>query len=124
MSARWNTIVSLVLGVLATILFVAVLAGFNVPFAEGGMTSFIALAVIAAATCANNALSATRFGLTSSAYWTQPLSIIGILLGTIALILIVLTLAGIIGYTTGFIVLGVVVFLKVKLKILQNAVLR
>jgi len=124
MSARWNTIVSLVLGVLATILFVAVLAGFNVPFAEGGMTSFIALAVIAAATCANNALSATRFGLTSSAYWTQPLSIIGIVLGTIALILIVLTLAGIIGYTTGFIVLGVVVFLKVKLKILQNAVLR
>jgi hypothetical protein len=47
---RWNTIISLVLGVLAAILFVAVLTGLNIPFAQGGMTSFIALAVIAVAT--------------------------------------------------------------------------
>ena len=50
MTTRWNTIISLVLGVLAVILFVAVLTGLNVPFAEGGMTSFVALAVIAVAT--------------------------------------------------------------------------
>jgi len=124
MSARWNTIISLVLGVSAGILFVAVLTGLDVPLAQGGMTSFIALAVISVATCVNNALSATRFGAASSTYWTHPLSIIGIILGTIALILIVLTLAGIIGPTTGFVVLGVVVFLKVGFKVWQNAILK
>ena len=49
MTARWNTLISLVLGVLAAILFVAALAGLNLPFAEGGLTSFVALAVIAVA---------------------------------------------------------------------------
>ncbi len=50
MTARWNTILSLVLGVLAAMLFIAVLTGLNAPLAAGGITSFIALAVIGGAT--------------------------------------------------------------------------
>lgn len=130
MTARWNTIISLAFGVLAAILFIAVLTGLNVPFAGGGMTSFIALAVIGVAACvASNSHSATMFGWTSSTYWTNPMSIIGMVLGAIALLLIVLTVIGInipfvTGYTTAFTILGVIVFLKVGLKILQNAMLK
>jgi hypothetical protein len=46
MTARWNTGILLVLVVLAAFLYISVSASFDVPFAEGGMTSFIALAVI------------------------------------------------------------------------------
>jgi len=122
MTTRWNTIVSLVLGVLAVILFVAVLAGLNVPFAEEGMTSFIALGVISIATCVVNALSAARFGWTNSTYWTNPMTIIGMVLGVASIILIVLTLADVTEPTIAFPVLGVIVFLKVGLKIFQNTV--
>ena len=124
MTARWNTIVSLVLGVLAVILFVAVLADLNVPFAEEGMTSFIALAVISIATCVVNALSAARFWRTNSTYWTNPMTIIGMVLGVASMILIVLTLADVTEPTIAFPVLGVIVFLKVGLKILQNTVVK
>ncbi len=106
------------------ILFVAVLAGLNVPFAEEGMTSFIALAVISIATCVVNALSAARFGWTNSTYWTNPMTIIGMVLGVASIILIVLTLAGVTEPTIVFSVLGVIVFLKVGLKILQNTVVK
>lgn len=125
MTARWNTILSLVLGVLAVLLFIAVLTGVNIPFAAGGMTSFIALAVIGVTACvAGNSHSATMFGWTSSTYWTNPTSIIGMVLGAIAILLIILTLIGITGLNMAFIVLGVIVFIKVGLKILQNAILK
>ena len=52
------------------------------------------------------------------------MSIIGIVLGVVSLLLIVLTLTGTIELTTAFISLGVIVFVKVGLKILQNAVLK
>ena len=71
-----------------------------------------------------NALSATRFGWTSSTYWTHPLSIIGMILGAASLALIVLTFVGVTEPAVGFIVLGIVVFVKVGLKIWQNAVLK
>ena len=106
------------------ILFVAVLAGLNVPFAEEGMTSFIALTVISIATCVVNALSAARFGWTNSTYWTNPMTIIGMVLGIASIILIVLTLAGVTEPTIAFSVLGVIVFLKVGLKILQNTIVK
>jgi hypothetical protein len=52
------------------------------------------------------------------------MSIIGMVAGVISLLIIILTLTHIIGLTTGFIALGVIVFVKVGLKILQNAVLK
>ena len=50
--------------------------------------------------------------------------IIGIVLGVLSLLLIILTPTGITGLITAFIALGVIVFVKVGLKILQNAVLK
>lgn len=52
------------------------------------------------------------------------MSIVGMVLGAASLILIVLTLVGITGATMAFIVLGIIVFVKVGLKIWQNAVLK
>ena len=46
------------------------------------------------------------------------------LLGAASLILIILTLAGRTGLTLAFTVLGIIVFLKVGLKILQNAIVK
>ena len=49
-TARWNTIISLVLGVIAAIAFVTALARSGAPFGTGGTTSFVALAAIGVAT--------------------------------------------------------------------------
>ena len=52
------------------------------------------------------------------------MSIIGMVLGAVSLLLIMLTLTGVTGLTMAFIVLGIIVFIKVGLKIWQNAVLK
>ncbi len=125
MTARWNTRISLVFGILAAIFFVAVMTGVDFPFAAGGMSSFMTLAVIGVVACVvGNSHSAVRFGWTSTTYWTNPMSVIGMVLGAASLILIILTLAGITGPTIAFTVLGIIVFLKVGLKILQNTVVK
>ena len=45
-------------------------------------------------------------------------------LGAASLVIIVLTLIGITVAATAFIILGIIVFVKVGLKLLQNAVLK
>ena len=45
-------------------------------------------------------------------------------LGAASLVLIILTLAGVTGPAIAFVVLGVIVFVKVGLKVWQNAVLK
>lgn len=52
------------------------------------------------------------------------MSIIGMVLGVASLILIVLTLVGVTEPTMAFIVLGIIVFVKVGVKLLQNAILK
>jgi hypothetical protein len=109
---------------LAAILFIAVLTGSDVPYIEEGMTSFIALAIIAVASCTANVLSTTWYGWTSSTYLTNPLSIIGMGLGVASLILIILTLVGVTEPAMAFTILGVIVFSKVGIKIWENAILK
>ena len=55
---------------------------------------------------------------------THPTTLIGIVLGGAALAVIVLTFNGVMGYTMGFIALGVIIFLLVGLNILRNASLK
>ena len=124
MTARSNTIIALALGALAVTLFVIVLTGRYPPFVVGSMTSFIALAVIAFGICVINVLGLARFGWTSPAYWTNPASIVGVVLGVTSLILIIITFMGITKSTTAFTVLGAIVFARVGVKIWQNAILR
>jgi hypothetical protein len=121
---RWNTVIALVLGALAIILFVAALAGSYWPFVIGSMTSFIGLAVIAFGICVINVLSLARFGWTSPVYWTNPAGIIGAALGIASLVLIIITFIGVTDNAMAFIVLGAIVFARVAVKIWQNAVLK
>ncbi len=130
LTARVNTLLSTVLGILTAIFVIAVLTGWKIPFVSGEKEYFIILAVFGAVLCvAGNSHSATLFGWTNSLYWTNAFSIIGMGLGFVATSLIVLTLIGInfpliVGYKTSFIVLTGIIFLKVGLKILQNLKLR
>jgi len=50
LAVRWNIILSLALGIVAAVLFIAFLTGANIPFASGGLTSFIAMAVLGVGT--------------------------------------------------------------------------
>lgn len=122
--ARRNTMIALGLGALALILFVVALTGRYSPFVIGSMTSFIALAVIAFGICVINVLSLARFGWTSPTYWTNPASIIGVVLGVTSLVLIIITFIGITESTAAFTVLGAIVFARVGVKIWQNAILK
>ena len=124
MTARWNTVIALALGALALILFVAVSTGSYWPFVIGSMTSFITLAVIAFGICVINVLGLARFGWTSSTYWTNPASIIGVALGGASLVLIIITFIGVTESTMAFTILGVLVFARVGVKIWQNAILK
>ena len=116
--------IALGLGALALILFVVALTGRYSPFVIGSMTSFIALAVIAFGICVINVLSLARFGWTSPTYWTNPASIIGVVLGVTSLVLIIITFIGITESTAAFTVLGAIVFARVGVKIWQNAILK
>ena len=130
LTARWNTVMSTVLGLLAAIFVIAVLSGAKGPFAYGEKTSFIVLAALGGFLCVKgNSHSATMFGWMNPVYWTHPLNIIGMILGVAAVLLIVLTLIGIdipliTGYKTAFLVLTVIIFLKVGLKIIFNTIVR
>jgi len=54
---------------------------------------------------------------------THPLSVAGNTLGAAAVAVVVLTLGETIGYTAGFIALALIVFCKIGVNILRNAVM-
>lgn len=128
LTARWNNIVSIVLGLMAAIYIIVVLTSTVL----GDAASFIGLVVIGGIGClASETHSAVRFKRTK---WrikrhTHPITIIANLLGIAALLLIIFTSKGttiwfITGYTTAFIVLAVIIFLLFGLNITRNALLK
>jgi hypothetical protein len=52
------------------------------------------------------------------------MSVIGMVLGVISLVVIILAFTGILALYLAFIILGVIVFVKVGVKIRQNALLK
>ena len=56
--------------------------------------------------------------------FTHPVTIIGVVLGGAALAIILLTFNGVMGYMTGFIALGVIIFLLFGFNLLRNALLK
>jgi len=132
MTARRNNIFSIALGFVAVFFVIAVLTGMKVPFAGGGQTSFIVLLVIGGIGCAvNEVQNIFRFRPTKWRWkrHAHPITIAGQILGVFALILIIRTFSGlntgaITGYTMGFIVLAVIIFVKVGFTILRNAFLK
>ncbi len=129
LTARWNTILSSVLGLVIAIFVLAVLTGTKAPFVSGDRTNFLILAVLGIFLCIKgNSHSAMMFGWTNSQYWTNPISIIGMGLGVLALLFVIFTLGNInipliSGYKTAFLMLAIIIFIKLGLKILQNRIL-
>ena len=123
LTARWNNILSIGLGVIAAIYVIVVLTS----TAIGDAASFIGLVVIGGVGCLmSETHSAVRFMRTR---WrikrhTHPTTVIGWILGGGALAIILLTFYGKMEYTTGFIVLAAIIFLLVGFNILRNAVLK
>ena len=115
-STRWNNILSIALGIVALIVFIAFLA------TGVGITSFIVLVVIGGVTWLIG--EGRRVGSSTKKRFTHPATISGVLLGGAALAIIVLTFTGTMEYMTGFIVLSVIIFVKIGLNILRNAALK
>ena len=123
LTARWNNIFSIVLGLVAAIYVIIVLTSTVL----GDVASFIGLVVIGGIGClVSETQSAVRFKQTEwrTKRFTHPTTIIGILLGGAALAIIILTFNGVMGYMTGFIALTVIIFLLFGFNILRNAILK
>ncbi len=123
LTARWNNIFSIVLGLVAAIYVIVVLTSTVL----GDAASFIGLVVIGGIGClVSETQSAVRFKRTEWRIkrFTHPTTIIGILLGGAALAIIILTFNGVMGYMTGFIALTVIIFLLFGFNILRNAILK
>ena len=117
---RWNFLLSLVLRLLLVCFVIAVLIGIKIPFVSGEKSSFMALIYIGVAVSI-----ASNWRFVIGLKWTDPINIIGSILGVAAVLVIVLTLKDIeipliSGYGPAFQMLAALLFLKVGLKILQD----
>jgi hypothetical protein len=82
------------LGIVAVLLVAAVLTNTSVPFISGDRAAFVALAVIGMSMCALGGIGKAQAGLG----WAHPLTIVGIVLGSLALLLVAAVLTGRAGF--------------------------
>jgi hypothetical protein len=123
-TARLKAALSLGLGTLSAVLFVVALTLPETPLAAGRLSGFLALAGLGLISCAtSNAIALGRHGWLSTTYWTNPLGIMGILLGAAAVVLIVLTLVGFADTKSAYVALGVIIFIKVGLQVRHNSLI-
>lgn len=117
---RWNFLLLWVLRILLVFFVIAVFMGVNFPFASGDKSNFIALIHIGVAV---GIVSNWRFIIGLD--WKDPINIIGSLLGIAATLVIVFALKDIkvpviSGYEPAFQALGVLLIVKIGLKIRQD----
>ena len=86
-----NGIITLVLGLLAAGLVFLVLTGRNVPIVGSGAGALLALGIIGVVMCSLGGIGPTQ----SALGWTHPLTIIGSILGLLALLVVALPLLGV-----------------------------
>jgi hypothetical protein len=86
-----NGIITLVLGLLAAGLVFLVLTGRDVPIVGSGAGALLALGIIGVAMCSLGGIGPTQ----SALGWTHPLTIIGSILGLLALLVVALPLLGV-----------------------------
>jgi hypothetical protein len=92
----------------ATLAYVwAVLAGTKLPFISTDRMAFIALAVVGMTICAIGGI-----GKAAAVGWTEPITIIGTVLGAAALLVIVSVFAGWLTDRTGIVILASVMAMK------------
>ncbi len=86
-----NGIITLVLGLLAAGLVFLVLTGRDVPIVGNGAGALLALGLIGIAMCTLGGIGPTQTALG----WAHPLTIVGSILGVLALLLVALPLFGV-----------------------------
>jgi hypothetical protein len=86
-----NGPISLVLGLLAAALVFIILTGRDVPIVGNGAGALLVLGLIGIAMCTLSGIGPTQ----SALGWTHPLTIIGSLLGVLAVLTVVLPLLGV-----------------------------
>ena len=120
-SVNANTIALVALGVVGALLVLAVLSGKPIPLISRGRGDFVALLIIGIAMCALGPLRTIQ-----PQEWAQPMNVVAIVLGTLALLLGVAVLTGIrvpliSNHRTAFVVLVIVILAKVVLAGLHHA---
>ena len=86
-----NGIITLVLGLLAAGLVFLILTGRNVPIVGNGAGALLALGIIGIAMCTLSGIGTVQGTLG----WTHPLTIVGSILGVLALLVVALPLLGV-----------------------------
>lgn len=117
---RWNALLLWILRVMLVFFVLAVLAGLKFPFVSGDRSAFIALIHIGVAA---GIVSNWRFII--GLKWNDPINIIGTILGIASALIIIFALKDIempiiYGYAAAFQVLGVLLIVKIGLKIIQD----
>ncbi len=117
---RWNFLLLWILRILLVFFVIAVIMGVKFPYASGDKSNFIALIHIGVAV---GIVSNWRFIIGLN--WKDPINIIGSLLGIAAALVIVFALKDIkvpiiSGYAIAFQALGMLLTIKIGLKIIQD----
>lgn len=117
---RWNAPLLWILRVMLVLFVLAVLAGMKLPFVSEDRSAFIALIHFGVAA---GIVSNWRFII--GLKWTDPINIIGSILGMASVLVIIFALKDtgmpiISGYAAAFQVLGVLLIIKIGLKIIQD----
>src|SRR5438874_13437561 len=82
------------LGIVAALIVGALLANICLPLLGSDRATFIALVVVGMSMCALGGIGRAQ----SSGGWTNPVSVVGILIGSIALVLVAAVLTGRAGF--------------------------
>jgi hypothetical protein len=85
-----NAFAANALGILAAIIVVALLANFRLPLLGSDRPAFIALVVVGMTMCALGGIGRAQ----STLGWTDPVTLVGIVVGSLALLLIAAVIAG------------------------------
>lgn len=85
-----NALAANLLGVLATFMVVALLANVRLPLLGSDRTAFIALALVGMTMCALGGIGRAQ----STLGWTDPVTLVGIIIGSLAVLLVAAVLTG------------------------------
>jgi peptidoglycan/LPS O-acetylase OafA/YrhL len=117
---RWNFFLLWTLRIILLMFVIAVLVGIQFPFAHGYKSSFIALIHLGVAV---GIVSNWRFII--GLKWNDPINIVGSILGIVATLVIVFAIKEmeaplVTGYQAAFYALGVLLVIKIGLKVIQD----
>jgi hypothetical protein len=85
-----NALAANLLGIVAALIVVAFLANVRLPFISSDRAAFLSLVVVGMTMCALGGIGRAQ----STVGWTDPVTLVGIVIGSLALVLVAAVLAG------------------------------